>query len=97
MQLTIYLILLFGVTWIQAKSVEDIQVFRGTLSKPEVSEEPIAETNRNGRIFNGQTAKLGQFPWVVQMNFRTQNGGHFCSGSLVSSNFVVAARHCIAE
>ncbi|CAM5117881.1 unnamed protein product [Eretmochelys imbricata] len=45
----------------------------------------------SGRIFNGQDAKDGAWPWQVSVQ---QNGFHICGGSLVSESWVVSAAHC---
>ncbi|CAM4562428.1 unnamed protein product [Lepidochelys olivacea] len=45
----------------------------------------------SGRIFNGQDAKDGAWPWQVSVQ---QNGFHICGGSLISESWVVSAAHC---
>ncbi|CAM4678951.1 serine protease 27-like [Lepidochelys kempii] len=45
----------------------------------------------SGRIFSGQDAKDGAWPWQVSVQ---QNGFHICGGSLVSESWVVSAAHC---
>lgn len=88
------LFLFLATSFIKANLADDPKIVRGKFVVPPDS---VSNNSRFGRIFNGQQAGNGQFPWVVQMNFRTKTGGHFCSGSLISDNYVVAARHCIAE
>ncbi|KAG5667011.1 hypothetical protein PVAND_015014 [Polypedilum vanderplanki] len=50
-----------------------------------------------GRISRGQTATDTQFPWAAQMGINLQNGGYRCTGSLIKANWIVSARHCIAD
>jgi len=44
------------------------------------------------RIFGGQPAEKGQFPHQVGLNI---DGSFFCSGSLISKNWVLTAGHCV--
>lgn len=49
------------------------------------------------RIFGGQEAEVGQFPYQISLRtFVSANEyEHFCSGSILSSHFVVTAAHCV--
>uniref|UniRef100_A0AAR2K822 Zgc:165423 n=1 Tax=Pygocentrus nattereri TaxID=42514 RepID=A0AAR2K822_PYGNA len=46
----------------------------------------------NTRIVGGQDASPGSWPWQVSLK---NNDGHFCSGSLINSNWVLTAAHCL--
>ena len=46
----------------------------------------------HGRVVNGSNVAQGAHPWAVQI--RTKHGKLFCSGTLVSVNYVVTASHC---
>ncbi|XP_050812905.1 serine protease 27-like [Gopherus flavomarginatus] len=48
----------------------------------------------SGRIFNGQDAKVGAWPWQVSVQ---RYGSHICGGSLISESWVVSAAHCFAQ
>ncbi|XP_032621058.2 serine protease 27-like [Chelonoidis abingdonii] len=48
----------------------------------------------SGRIFSGQDAKAGAWPWQVSVQI---NGFHICGGSLISESWVVSAAHCFAQ
>jgi secreted trypsin-like serine protease len=43
------------------------------------------------RILNGTEALPGQWPWQVAL----KDGNLFCGGSLISSQWVVTAAHCV--
>ncbi|CAM5117604.1 unnamed protein product [Eretmochelys imbricata] len=45
----------------------------------------------SGRIFSGQDAKDGAWPWQVSVQ---QIGFHICGGSLISESWVLSAAHC---
>lgn len=47
------------------------------------------------RIFGGNEATHGQFPYQVSLRGRGKNGlFHFCGGSIISNRFVLTAAHC---
>lgn len=48
------------------------------------------------RIINGHDAKEGQFPYMVSLRDRDDNG-HWCGASILSSRFLLTAAHCCAS
>lgn len=58
---------------------------------------PILELpgNRGGRLINGFPAADGQFPWVARMATMTPTGNFLCSGSLISTGWILSAFHCV--
>ncbi|KAK3744449.1 hypothetical protein QZH41_012870, partial [Actinostola sp. cb2023] len=46
-----------------------------------------------GHVVDGQTATKNSWPWQVEL--LTRYGTHDCGGSLVSSQWVVTAAHCV--
>ncbi|CAH0558767.1 unnamed protein product [Brassicogethes aeneus] len=50
-----------------------------------------------GRIFGGEEAELGEFPWMARIihenDFGYKNFG--CAGFLITSRFVMTAAHCL--
>ncbi|XP_015588121.1 chymotrypsin-2 [Cephus cinctus] len=47
----------------------------------------------DGRIVNGVVAAITDFPW--QASLRRNLGRHFCGGTLISSDIVLTAAHCV--
>ena len=44
------------------------------------------------RVVNGQDASPHSWPWQISLRKR---GGHICGGSLIRSNWIVTAAHCV--
>ncbi|CAG0899617.1 unnamed protein product [Darwinula stevensoni] len=62
--------------------------FLGVITRPFRQESPL--------IVNGSPATIEEAPFMVQMTnyFKNQAGG--CSGSIIGSQWIVTAGHCIA-
>lgn len=46
------------------------------------------------RIVGGENASPQEFPWLVSI---TRLGGHFCGGTILNSNFILTAAHCLCS
>lgn len=53
----------------------------------------IGENSVESRIYGGQEAKPGQFPFIVSI--RLGINVHECGGSILSERWIVTAAHCI--
>ncbi|KAH7024880.1 trypsin-like cysteine/serine peptidase domain-containing protein [Microdochium trichocladiopsis] len=52
----------------------------------------VDEGTSSVNIVGGETAKAGDFPFIVSLS--GYDGWHFCGGSLVNANTVITAAHC---
>uniref|UniRef100_A0A452H416 Peptidase S1 domain-containing protein n=1 Tax=Gopherus agassizii TaxID=38772 RepID=A0A452H416_9SAUR len=76
-----------GTLWITLKSVTVLVGVGMTQARSHISGKQLV----SGRIFNGQDAKAGAWPWQVSVQL---NSLHICGGSLISESWVVSAAHC---
>ncbi|TMW46144.1 hypothetical protein DOY81_008781 [Sarcophaga bullata] len=53
--------------------------------------------NIEGRITNGYTAYTGQFPYQVFLSIQKYNRPSWCGASLISSEWVLTAAHCVSN
>jgi len=68
--------------------------FPSTTSAPVLNGQCGKVKVSTSRVIGGTTAKAGAWPWQIAMYFM---GGFGCGGSLVNSNWVVTAAHCIGR
>ncbi|KAL0274765.1 UNVERIFIED_CONTAM: hypothetical protein PYX00_002814 [Menopon gallinae] len=47
------------------------------------------------RIVGGQDARLGEFPYQISLQTRSQRR-HFCGGSILNDHVILTAAHCVA-
>ncbi|KAL7732797.1 hypothetical protein ACLKA6_005934 [Drosophila palustris] len=53
------------------------------------------QTSIQQRIFNGNTADEGQFPYIVFLSITLRNGrSSFCGGSIIDNSWILTAAHC---
>lgn len=50
----------------------------------------------SARIIGGTDAPANTYPWMVSVQSK-EDGEHFCGGSLVASNYVLTAAHCLED
>lgn len=50
-----------------------------------------------GRIYGGEKATLGEFPWMARLIHKNRDGfkSFGCSGFLIQHKFVLTAAHCL--
>lgn len=56
----------------------------------------------NERIFGGEQAKDGAFPYQISLQYGTFvpilnkfRGGHICGGSILNKKWIMTAAHCV--
>lgn len=45
------------------------------------------------KIVGGTNASITEFPWQISM--QTPSGFHFCGGSILDSEWIITASHCV--
>ena len=53
----------------------------------------LFQNNMSTRIIGGTEAEPGEFPSIVSL--QDSSWGHFCAGSLIRSNWILTAAHCV--
>lgn len=69
--------------------------FNGTISDGKTVGFPF---KIDDRIFGGQEAAVGQFPYQVSLRFLMEPASgfvHVCGGSIITNRFVLTAAHCM--
>ena len=51
--------------------------------------------NPETKIVGGEEAPEGAWPWQALLSITTSDGQYMCGGSLVTSNWVLTAAHCV--
>uniref|UniRef100_A0A0A1XSE0 Serine proteases 1/2 n=1 Tax=Zeugodacus cucurbitae TaxID=28588 RepID=A0A0A1XSE0_ZEUCU len=69
----------------------------GTASAAAILEQKVEQTNAtiNGRIVNGADAWDGLFPYQAGLTLEKDGKWLWCGGSLIGSNWVITAAHCV--
>lgn len=55
---------------------------------------PVTTNSRDSRILNGSSASNGQFPFAAFLHIQRGSSLTYCTGSLISSNWIITARSC---
>lgn len=100
----LFTLVLSAVIQERVKVVTDYDVTKGRISHtdelvPHIAVNSEAEVAQHrGRIIGGTEATSHQFPYLVGITSHVITGiNGWCGGSLVSTNFVLTAAHCVNE
>lgn len=94
-----------GLLTILAQSEPESQTFdlprladtpRNNIRLQKCGQAPLNPKSIDTLIVGGEDAIDGAFPWQVSLR-GSQNGGHFCGGSIISDRWIVTASHCVQE
>ena len=66
------------------------------LHDPECGKSWFSPSQMN-KIVGGRPAVNGQFPWQVYLRIVTEHGEMLCGGSIINSNWILTAAHCISS
>ncbi|XP_017725007.1 PREDICTED: chymotrypsin-C isoform X3 [Rhinopithecus bieti] len=59
---------------------------------------PSFPPNLSARVVGGETARPHSWPWQISLQYLKNNTWwHTCGGTLIASNFVLTAAHCISN
>ncbi|XP_039442595.1 trypsin-1-like [Culex pipiens pallens] len=81
-----------GIKWSQVQPIEDSDQYWVRLP---AEMQYLRKQEPDRRIVNGQEATPGQFPYQVYLEFQTESGGSSCGGSIINSNNILTAAHCV--
>lgn len=53
--------------------------------------------NKVQRLVNGQALIPNVYPWVVSMSYPSFRMKHFCGGTILNSEWILTAGHCLSD
>uniref|UniRef100_A0A8C8YM73 Peptidase S1 domain-containing protein n=1 Tax=Prolemur simus TaxID=1328070 RepID=A0A8C8YM73_PROSS len=63
----------------------------GRHARPEGARRLCGKPRAMGKIYGGQDAEAGQWPWQASLLYK---GSHLCGAALIDSHWLVSAAHC---
>ncbi|XP_068153289.1 chymotrypsin-2 [Drosophila tropicalis] len=92
--LTIGLVFLIPTDALRMRGDEQLPGLAALNKRRPTEDEMTAKKGPQGRVVGGTTAALGEWPWIVTL----QNiySFHFCSGVIISENWVITAASCVS-
>ncbi|KXJ14723.1 Plasminogen [Exaiptasia diaphana] len=59
------------------------------------AEEHVGPASSSKRIVNGANADAHEWPWQVSLQQDSSGSSHFCGGSIIATEWVLTAAHCV--
>lgn len=53
----------------------------------------LKKRQKSAKLTNADTASVGEFPWMASLQ-SNKTKRHFCSGTVINSNWIITAAHC---
>jgi secreted trypsin-like serine protease len=72
-----------------------MKVFLLILCASQIWATPNPRKPAGARIIGGQVSYAGEFPYAAAIYKATANGNYFCTGSLLTSEWIITAGQCV--
>ncbi|GMF38804.1 unnamed protein product [Phytophthora fragariaefolia] len=78
-----------------AVTLAQVYAFSDTDDASKTEESTGLTVNEEDRIFGGSETEASKFPYIVSLRQNNPSGSTYCGGTLIASQYVVTAAHCV--